>query len=230
MPELIITVILLAIAVLLAHAALRRFFYPRPTHLPQNVSAPLLQLLERLESLLRDRAPATAAKLRPGLSDREIAAIESRVGFRLTDHLRSLYKWHDGESDGEFIPGHRFVPLVEATDRMAGLQRELRSIRLVQRIAHFIFAGHRSGWLHVLDDRCGDGYFYDPARGSSPGSFFFHFAETGHYRYFPSLANFVAGVIQCYESGIYRERGGGRLVEDHERSHELWPHFAGSNH
>jgi hypothetical protein len=96
----------------------------------------------------------------------------------------------------------------------------------VQRIAYWVFAGHRTKWLTVLDDLCGDGYFYDPSRRGSAGSFFYHFAEDRQYRIFPALSNFLTGVIECYESGIYRSGRRGRAGEDFERSFELWARYA----
>ncbi len=95
-----------------------------------------------------------------------------------------------------------------------------------QRIAQAAFAGHRNGWLTVLDDGAGDGYFYDQTRRNSSGSFFYCFAEDGQYRFFPSITNFLIGAAECFELQIYRCDAAGKSSEDFERSFALWPRYA----
>ena len=90
-------------------------------------------------------------------------------------------------------------------------------------VAFRVFAGHRRSWLHVLDDGAGDGYFYDPERTDVQGAFFFHFAETGHYIWFPSLRNFLSGVIESYQTHAVKVATDGKsLDEDSERSEKIW--------
>ena len=60
----------------------------------------------------------------------------------------------------------------------------------------------------------GDGYYYDPGRGAEPGSVFYHFTEVSYYVYFPSIKNSFAGLIDCYEHGIYSETAEGPRVDD----------------
>src|SRR5262249_11722112 len=91
------------------------------------------------------------------------------------------------------LPGQRFVPLAEVVAERSLIRRQSGA-------AFRVFAGHRKGWLHVLDDGAGDGYFYDPERTDAQGAFFFHFAEINHYVWFPSLRNFLSGVIECYQT------------------------------
>jgi hypothetical protein len=88
------------------------------------------------------------------------------------------------------------------------------------------FRGSKDGWMTVLDDGAGDGYFYDQAKRRSGGSFFYCFAEDGEYRFFPSLNNFLVGAAEYYESHIYRRDRDGTLSEDYERSFTLWPRYA----
>jgi hypothetical protein len=93
-----------------------------------------------------------------------------------------------------------------------------------------VFAGHRTGWLHVLSDGAGDGYFYDPQRRRSPGSFFFNFNEDHSYQFFATLADFVAGVIECFESGAFRPSAGGtRLRWDIEKSMNIMDRYGVTN-
>jgi hypothetical protein len=188
-------------------------------------------MLRRFEATLEKHAPDVLATLQPGLPDEEIRAIESRYRLRLTDEMRALYGWRNGsppEPRVDLIPGHWFVPLDYAAEQRGGVGQELSAAPIVQRLAYWVFAGHTGTWLTVLDDLCGDGYFYDPSRRGRPGSFFYHFAEVREYRFFPSLANFLAGAIECYETGIYRSGRRGQAGEDHDRSYELWARYAGA--
>src|SRR3712207_5050248 len=93
-----LTVGLLAVgtAWFLGRAAIRSFFYPSPRAMPPLVEQSAEELLQRLEHVLRERAPAVAESLQPGLTDERITEIESAAGFRLPEDLRSVYRWHNG--------------------------------------------------------------------------------------------------------------------------------------
>jgi len=118
-------------------------------------------------------------------------------------------------TDG-LLPGQRFVPLDEVAAERGLMRRQ-------SGLAFAVFAGHRKGWLHVFDDGAGDGYFYDPDRTDSQGAFFFHFAEVGHYTWFPSLRNFLSGVIECYETQAVKVAADGKgLDENAERTEKIW--------
>jgi cell wall assembly regulator SMI1 len=207
----------------------RAFFYPHPRCLPDAVDESIDATMKRFENTLDRHAPDALAALQPGLADERIREIELRYRLRLTDDLRALYRWRNGSAPDErieLIPGHWFVPLEHAAEQREVMRQQVAAQTLVQRIAYWVFAGHRTKWLAVLDDLCGDGYFYDPARWRQSGNFFYHFAEDRQYRFFPSLANFLVGAIECYESGIYRSGRPGRDGEDFGRSFELWGRYA----
>jgi cell wall assembly regulator SMI1 len=206
----------------------RTFYYPAPTRSAPTVNEDIDAALARFEAALRTHAPNVLDQLRPGLTDEEIARIERAYRLRLTDELRALYRWRDGSPPDplvEFIPGHRFRPLEEAAKERIELPRQAAGSSFVAWAAFIIVAGHRMGWLHVFDDLCGDGYFHDPRRRRR-GALFYHFAEVHDYRYFPTLANFLVGAAECYETGIYQVGRRGRTSEDHERASELWAAYA----
>jgi hypothetical protein len=220
---------LVVVAALLTRQLQREFFYPSPRSMPDAVDESIDSALAQFEAALDRHAPEVLRGLQPGLSNEQIREIESQHRLRLTDDLRSLYRWRNGSDPNqltELIPGHRFLPLNYAAEEREELRRQASGQTLVQRIMYWVFAGHRTKWLTVLDDLCGDGYFYDPARRRSRGSFFFCFAEDCRYGYFPTLSNFLAGATECYESGIYRSGRGSHASEDHERSFELWGQYA----
>jgi cell wall assembly regulator SMI1 len=233
MQTILTTLILAAVALVAIRHLVRTFFYPSPTAFPKVVADDIDTALARFEQALHRHAPDTLAALQPGLSDAQIDAIEREHHLRLTDDLRALYRWRNGSPPDariDLIPGHRFVPLNEAAAFPSLMRQQLAGIAAVQWLAHAIFAGHRTGWLPILDDGAGDGYFYDPARRRrrAGGGFFYHFAQDRHYRFFPALANFLVGAAECYETGIYRAGRRGRSGEDFERSFALWSQYATS--
>ena len=170
-----------------------------------------------------------ADALQPGLTGEVITDIETAGGFSLSDDLRSLYKWHNGMSaDGprDFIPGHRFLPLDDALEEHAALHEQLRSATSLQRAFYSVTIGHRNNWLTVFGDGAGDGYFYDPERRDQEGAFFYHFAEDADYRFFPTARNFIAGVVEGFESGAYRPSDDEQyLEEDYEQTEMIWQRY-----
>ena len=225
--------IIAVVLVLAAAFALRHLqwmvFYPAAGVMPKPVGDDVVSALERFESVLAEYAPEALSSLQPGLSDEQLQDIEGRYQFQLTDEMRALYPWRNGSPPDvhtEFIPGHWFVPLEHAAQLREDDRRQLSSLTLIQRIGYAVFASHRTGWLTVLDGQCGDGYFYDPAPRRRKSSFFCHFAKGRWYWFFPSLANFLAGAIECYEAGIYRSGQRGQSGEDDQRSLAMWSRYA----
>lgn len=211
----------------------RSLFYPKPSGLPPVVSQTTEQLLARLGSVLQTNAPNVACALQPGLSDKQIADLEAHGGFRLSNDLRALYRWHNGmvaSSTVGLLAGQRFVPLDEVVHERDVIRQQSESAPKYQHFAFSVFAGHTKGWLQVLDDGAGDGYFYDPKRTDAEGAFFYHFFEGSYYLWFPSLRNFLAGVIECYESQAVKMGADGKtLDEDFDRTEKLWSRFAKSS-
>lgn len=210
---------------LLGPALQRAFFYPKPSRLPARVDGSLDHLLARLEVLLEKHAPLVARSLAPGLSVAEIEALEKEGGVVLSAELRALYRWHNGMKPGysaELLPGQRFVPLDEAIrDRLHAAKD--KGSGFIGRFAAAVFTGHQTGWLSIVVDGAGDGYFFDPARKEAEGSFFFSFAETRSYVWFPSVQNFVTGICECYETGVVKLAADGKtLDEDYVLSQKIW--------
>lgn len=227
-------VVLIVVGLILAAPSIQRsIFYPMPRSLPPVVSQTTEQLLARLQAVLESNAPVVANALQPGLSDAQIAELESQGGFRLSGDLRALYRWHNGIDRNSTIwltAGQRFVPLDEVVQVRSGIGQQVASASGVQRAAYFVFAGHRTGWIQVMDDGSGDGYFYDPKRQEAEGAFFHYFAETSYYLWFPSLRNYLTGLIECYETQAVRVSPDGKtLDEDFERTQKIWERFAKSS-
>jgi hypothetical protein len=211
----------------------RSIFYPKPRVLPPVVSQTTEQLLARLQAVLETNAPMVARFLQPGLSDAQISALEGQGRFQLSEDLRALYRWRNGmptNSSVGLLSGQRFLPLDEVVRERTLVGRQLESESLFQRATFAVFAGHRKGWVHVLDDGAGDGYFYDPERAGSGGAFFYHMAEGGYYLWFPSLRNFLSGTIEAYESQAIKAATDGKtLKEDNVQTQKIWDRLGKSS-
>jgi hypothetical protein len=125
------------------------------------------------------------------------------------------------------LPRQRFLPLDQIVAERAVQRRQAGSASSAQRAAFAIFAGCRRDWLPVLDDGAGDGYFYDPQRADADGAFFYHLAEEGYYVWFPSIRNFLSGVVECYQTHCVRLAPDGKsLDEDAAQTHAIWERLA----
>jgi hypothetical protein len=227
------TTILLVVAIIVGvRKAKRSFFYPEPVALPPVVSQTTEELLAHLQSVLERRAPHISATLQPGASNERIQALENRGGFRLSDEVKALYRWHDGMSTNstcELFPMGYFQPLGNVVDEKIGLENQVNAGTPMQRAAFNTFAGHTKPWVSIFPDGAGDGYYFDPQRNS----FFYHFAETGSYHWFPSFKNFLAGLVECYEAGAFfstNSTNGVTLDQDVEKAQKIWNRFGASNH
>ena len=219
--------LLVVIALRLAAPRMQEsFFYPEAPPLPAVVSERVGSLLARLEATLRTNAPAVLEGLQPGLSDAEIRALELKGGFQLSDDLRALYRWRNGAKTNSLIgliPGQHFVPLEWAVSERAMLL-DGEGQTATQRAAMAMFTAHMKNWIHILNDGAGDGYFFDPTRPNAP--FFYHMAEAGHYLWFPSVKNFLAAAIECYEIKVFKPSADGSDVEeDYDQSGKIWERY-----
>ena len=130
---------------------------------------------------------------------------------------------------GELIPMAWFLPLDSVVEERDALTAQVESATRAQRAAFNLFAGHTRAWVSIFPDGAGDGYYFDPERNS----FFHHFAEVGGYHWFPSFRNFLAGVIECYDSGaIFVTNGtnGLTLEQDFDKTEAIWNRFGAGNY
>ena len=226
-----------AVLVLTVPRMVRRAFYPLAPPMPPVVSTPVAQILADLEAALKSKAPRVLAELQPGLSNEEIAVLETKAGLHLPEEIRALYRWRNGSRsrDPHFdgpIPGHRFVPLAEALSLPTVISNQVAHAPVVGRAAFKIVAGHTKSWITLFDDGCGDGYFFDPKRKLQEGAVFYRFAEDMTYVFFPSVKNLLAGVVKSYERDAFTWKespSGPSLNEDFNKTKQVWAEFGSSN-
>ena len=226
-------VILLALGILIIYPACKyalkakdEFFYPIIVNTIPPVNNYLEKILHDFETILKDKNTTAYNSLNQGLSTDDINQLEVKYNVKIPEEIRSLYMWHNGCSNfkdgltcGAIIPGHWFVPLEQALElsRKSGQP----NTTFVQNIFHECFAGHRKDWIVLLDDGCGDGYFYDPKRLSGSGYVFYHFAEISHYVFFPSLKNALQAFIECYQKDVFKFGNEIMDIEDFEAEEKI---------
>ncbi|MEN2424351.1 SMI1/KNR4 family protein [Streptomyces rimosus] len=75
---------------------------------------------QRIDAWLTQHAPASAALLRPGASDSNIASAEAAIGYELPPGLAACYRVHDGVDEGEgsgILPsGKTMLPLEQLVE------------------------------------------------------------------------------------------------------------------
>ena len=57
------------------------------------------ELLSRFDTWLATNLSDYYASLQPGITDAELDAFEAKLGHKLTDDFRSLYKWRNGSHE-----------------------------------------------------------------------------------------------------------------------------------
>ncbi len=130
----------------------------------------------------------------------------------------------------DVFAGHRFVPFDEALTAREVMRRQIKAAATrLRRWAYATYVRHRDGWLGLIVDLAGDGYFFDPGRSEAEGSFFFCFVEDGSYVFFPAFRNFLAGIIEGHESGILKFGGHGAETVDFVRAREIRCRYGAEN-
>jgi hypothetical protein len=120
--------------------------------------------------------------------------------------LHKLYQWRNGSKDKEsfLILGYRVTPLEEVVVRRILLQNYILNYTFKARVLDVLFKGDKKTWLQIFYDPLGNAYFYDPYGAGALGGFFYHPMDPAWYHiFFPSVRNFLKGVIDCYQQNIF---------------------------
>lgn len=186
-------------------------FYPAAPPMPPVVTTPMSTLLSEYESFLMKEAPHVIASLQPALTVDEITEFESKYDIALSPDLRELYQWRNGTPanvTANAFPYLWFVPLDTALRGRSAKHRQLEQLDPRLREIQDEWISHTYPWIGVILDPAGDGYYFDPERQESEGSFF-HFSATGPYVFYPSVRNYIAEVVeQLRTEQLYSEESG----------------------
>ncbi len=212
--------------------ALRRSSYPLANNMPQTSTPPLGDVLREIETQIELKAPKTFAALRPGLGQAEIERIERTYGLRLTDEMRQLYEWHDGitiDAKRGLFGIHQFLPLEYVAQSRSAAEKQLSESTMLQRAIYWVLCGHRKNWIDLFPDGAGDGYYADPTRIASKGQIFYNFNEMGDYRFYPTLADLMNAISECYDAGLYTDTNTPPSTASIEREFAIHNKYSGRN-
>jgi hypothetical protein len=197
--------------------------YPKADGMPAVVTPDMSTLLSKLEARMKKKAPKALAALAPGLKSEEIASLEAKYNIQLSPELKQLYMWRNGAVDAdkgaEIVPLYGFPSLENALQKRETFNKEVGS-------QGGIFVGHQKSWLCVMGDDESGGYYFDPARTEAEGAFFLGYRDEVDFTFFPSVRNFIAGVVECYEKDLYKETSEGLEEEDDiDKLDEVWKKY-----
>jgi cell wall assembly regulator SMI1 len=93
-------------------------------------TAPLKELLLRLDTLLKELRPEYYAQLQPPASEEQLQQFERSIGFPIPEAFKELYRWKNGQPRHyfhSFIYNDSFLSLEEAQDAYNMLNELLES-------------------------------------------------------------------------------------------------------
>lgn len=179
------------------------FQYPQAPAMPPIVTESLPEVLSRLDKIVQEKSPKTAATLRPGLSAEQIRGLEEEFSVTLTEELRQLYQWHDGQDLTAGIPltaSDQYVPL---RDVLMARKHLNQSIQAQQFATLRQLAELQKDRLNILQNGAGDGYSVDLGRQPEEGATFYSVHDDFSWVFYPSLKNLVAAIAECYKTSAY---------------------------
>lgn len=196
--------------------------YPTARDMPEAVKSDMPAMLRKLEKAMAKSAPKTLKALAPGLKAQEIAALEAKYNVTLSQELKDLYMWRNGSMDAE--AGAEIMPWFHFSSLEVTLkEREEYNKTVVSEGGYFL--KHQKTWICVFGSYDG-GYFYDSIRAEAEGAYFMTDTDSMEYTFFPSMGNVIAGMVDCYREGIYKEDAEGALEEvDSDKAEAIWNRY-----
>jgi cell wall assembly regulator SMI1 len=177
----------------------------------------------RIETWLRQHAPAVLRGLRPGADESALRALERELGVLLPADLRASLAIHDGEAD-EAVHAFCAVELL-STARIGDEWRAWKDLLDTGKLGH---GGGRSDpgvrpdwwnprWIPITYNGCGDHHCVDvdPGPGGRSGQIVMVWHDNAVR---PLVAPSFAGLLETYatdlERGRYRVDGDGDIVPE----------------
>ena len=175
----------------------------------------VVEQAERILAWHRDRDREVARRLRPGLTKRQIEAVEGRLGWNFPEEVFEFYGWcngveelgHERFDDLCFYPG--FAPLA--------LEEAAEEITQWLKLAPGMW---REGWLPVFGD-VSDGRDVVDCRkieGRSAPVFFFMGEHPEDEPKCLSLAALLETLAECFAKGAF-------LIDDRGFLDERWDEY-----
>ena len=144
--------------------------------------------------------------LQPGLSPEEIQAKVSQLSLQLPQEMYELYQWHNGiasnitfEFATDFLPGFNFLSLDQALKHFNEIENYRQQVMSLQGEP-----GHRP-WFPVFSIDVQHLIVFGDVTPQETSPVFYLSTTIGQpiQIAYPSLANLLSIVAECYETGAY---------------------------
>lgn len=185
--------------------------------------SPLISALERLSRWLETNAPAIAQAFQPGLTRKQIEAQIQALPFRLPEEVCQFYQWRNGGAIEVTAEGHSYHQAIE-------LLPIHRLLSLEEAIAEY------TTFCQIYEDRVDDYYYlplfadsanYYVAKGSIELKATAEIFRAGIFAdelslEFNCLADMMAAIVECLETGAYYTEDGNYLNWNNAREKQVW--------
>lgn len=176
----------------------------------------MADLIEGLDKHLLQTRPDYYAKLNPGLTEDEIADLETRLGCTLPEEFKALYRWRNGQAPGNYKSFFYNYSLMDADDiaETAEMHKDL-----LEGGDYDVADWWVPGWVPFLSNGAGDNYcidtvgHFDGAKGQILE--FNHDYESREINY-ASFGKWLETTVQGLEQGLleYNEEDGVQAVDE----------------
>jgi len=150
----------------------------------------LTDALQRLDDVLKAKAPAIHANLNPPASAAEIADLRAALDGNTVETLETWFQWHNGVAG---MPAS-LLPL----GYPLSIKETINDRRIMQHVPNA--DDRRKSAVKIFEDGAGDGYFLDV--NSSRPLVFYDMLENPAPQYYGTLAEFVNFIANGFESGV----------------------------
>lgn len=161
--------------------------------------------LQELTDWMADHYPSWAASLYPGITDREFdRLVEPLLPYRLPREVYTLYRWRNGQSISDFLPGYTFLPLEEALNEYRLLMEYNKNAWNSLWFPLLTFEGDR--YVVVCDEEQQESSVVMLSYSDDP---YIYVADS-------SLEATVRTILESYQVGAYYQADGCWKVKDSE--------------
>jgi cell wall assembly regulator SMI1 len=161
------------------------------------------ELLTRFERWLAANLPDYYNSLQPGVTDAELVAFETKLGHKLTDDFRALYKWRNGSLEPGFppLPWYYWLPLEESL--------RYQSSGTIEGFEAAPWLEWHPHWLVVESDGSGSFLLYDPVgvwEGHSGQLIQWAHADANYVKY-SGIRAWLAVLVETLEAAMRTDEG-----------------------
>lgn len=160
-------------------------------------------LIRRLDAWMAAHRPALYARLKPGATDKEIAALRRGLGIAPPEELLALLRWRNGQAAD--APAFQHNRALCGTAEILSDRQMYRELLAAGDIEHW-----NDGWIPFMRSWGGDVLCIDAAgtRRGVPGELFIRTSDDEEYSPdYPSLRAWLQVFVETLETGLWRDDG-----------------------